>query len=271
MTYRATILGCGSSGGVPRVGTGWGTCDPAEPRNRRRRCSLLVERMGEGGTTAVLIDTAPDLREQLIDAQVTRLDAVLYTHEHADHTHGIDDLRGLVLANRKRVPVYCDLETSISLLGKFGYCFATPAGSDYPPILTEHRIADGERVTIDGPGGPITFLPFEVDHGTITALGFRIGGFAYSPDVVDVPERSLPAISGLDIWVVDALRQAQHPSHFSLSDALVWIERMRPGRAVLTNMHNDLDYRRLCASLPAGVMPAYDGYAFAFDGDARRL
>ena len=165
MTLTVTILGCGSSGGVPRPGTGWGACDPKNPKNRRRRCSLLVERRNkEGGCTRVLVDTSPDLREQLLDANVDWLDGVLITHEHADHTHGIDDLRGLVLHRRRRVDVYLDELTS-SVIGKrFGYCFVTPPGSNYPPILNEHRLSAGHDVTIVGEGGPVTALPFPIRY-----------------------------------------------------------------------------------------------------------
>jgi len=157
LSLRVTILGCGSSGGVPRVGSGWGACDPAEPRNRRRRCSIFVEqtglgeRTGEAGTTTILVDTSPDLREQLLDAGVKRLDAVLYTHEHADHTHGIDDLRGLVLTARRRVPVHLDEATATMMRARFLYCFETPPGGDYPPIVDEHRLHAGTPVRVDGP------------------------------------------------------------------------------------------------------------------------
>lgn len=259
MTYTFTILGCGSSGGVPRVGQGWGDCDPANPKNRRRRCSLLVEREGAEGRTTVLIDTSPDLREQLLGANVGALDAVLYSHDHADHTHGIDDLRPLALTQRKRLDVYTDERTSALLHERFGYCFETPLGSDYPPILREHRLHEGRELTISGKGGEISALPFPMQHGSTTALGFRIGGTAYSCDVNDLPPASLPALEGLDLWIVDALRYRPHPSHFSVDDALAWIERMKPRRAVLTNLHNDLDYEALRTRLPANVEPAYDG------------
>ncbi|MCA1952376.1 MAG: MBL fold metallo-hydrolase [Hyphomicrobiales bacterium] len=260
-----TILGCGSSGGVPRVAQGWGKCDPAEPRNRRRRCSILIERHDGGGTTRILVDTSPDLREQLIDAGVRALDAVVFTHEHADHTHGIDDLRPLVLAMRRRIPIHADERTLALLHARFGYCFATPAGSDYPPILTDHLIAAGTDFTIDGAGGPVRLQPFRLEHGNIDALGFRIGGFAYAPDVSAIPAESLAAVSGLDCWVLDALRDTPHPTHFSLGEALGWIARMRPARAVLTNLHTDLDYGRLVRELPKGIEPAYDGLQIAWD------
>ncbi len=259
MTLSITILGCGSSGGVPRVGSGWGACDPAEPRNRRRRCSVLVERAGEGGTTAVLVDTSPDLREQLLDAEVRRLDAVLLTHEHADHTHGIDDLRALVIHMRRRMPVYMDEATRAIMRDRFGYCFTTPPGSDYPPILEERPIAHDDPVTIDGPGGAIRALPLPVRHGTIDALGFRFDDLAYVPDVSTMPETTERRLHGLDVLIIDALRYTPHPTHFSVAEALALIERVRPRRAVLTNLHTDLDYAKLARELPEGVVPAFDG------------
>lgn len=254
-----TILGCGSSAGVPRVAQGWGACDPANPKNRRRRCSLLVERIGPHGKTSVLIDTSPDLREQLLAANVQQLDGVLFTHDHADHSHGIDDLRPLVLHQRRRADVYLDAVTSAALHAKFGYCFETPPESSYPPIVTEHRIAAGKPVTIDGEGGPLTALPFAQMHGGGTTLGFRFDGLAYSCDVSDIPDESLPTLQNLDLWILDALRYKPHPSHFSVDETLDWIERMRPRRAILTNLHTDLDFEILRRSLPENVEPAYDG------------
>ena len=272
---RLTILGCGSSGGVPRVGYGWGACDPAEPRNRRRRCSLLVQRQGDGGSkgdgsgdgaaTTLLVDTAPDLREQLIDAAVQRLDAVLFTHAHADHTHGIDDVRPLVIHMRRRIPVFADARTRSLLEARFGYCFETPPGSEYPPILDMHDLADGEAMQVDGPGGAITALPFGLEHGNEAALGFRFGPAAYAPDVSLMPEASQARLHGLDLLIIDALRDTPHPTHYSVSDALALIETVRPRRAILTNLHTDLDYATLSAKLPPNVVPAYDGLSVTLD------
>jgi phosphoribosyl 1,2-cyclic phosphate phosphodiesterase len=259
MTLTFTILGCGSSGGVPRPGLGWGACDPTNPKNRRRRTALLIERRSKSGTTRVLVDTSPDLREQLLEADVGWLDGVLYTHAHADHTHGIDDLRALVLHKRRKVDIYCDAITSQLLRTRFDYCFATPPGSEYPPILNEHRIAAGKTLSINGEGGPIEALPFLQAHGDIASLGFRFGTLAYSCDVSDLPAATVAGLSGLDVWIVDALRYTPHPSHFSLSEALAWISRIRPRRALLTNLHADLDYAKLRRELPAHVEPAYDG------------
>lgn len=257
----ATILGCGSSGGVPRIGNDWGACDPREPRNRRRRCSLLIEgwRDGNPEPTRVLVDTGADLREQLLDANVDRVDAVLYTHEHADHSHGIDDLRVLALHNRRRVDVYFTPECGDRLREAFGYCFFTPAGSSYPPILNAHEIEPGSEIEVDGPGGALAISAFDLIHGDIHALGYRIGGLAYACDLSAVPEGSNKALENLDIWIVDALRPTPHPSHLSLPETLDLIEHFKPRQAVLTNMHIDLDYHATDVETPSNVTPAFDG------------
>lgn len=257
----ATIMGSGSSGGVPRIGGNWGVCDPADPRNRRRRCSLLIEGWsGEGGEpTRIVIDTGCDLREQLLSANVDRVDAVLYTHEHADHTHGIDDLRVLALNNGKRVDVYFSREAGQRIVSAFSYCFTAPPGSGYPPILNQNLLTAGHPVTISGPGGDIEVLPFRQEHGEISSLGFRVGTFAYSCDLSGIPPESEATVSGLDVWVLDALRPAPHPSHLSLSQALAAVETFRPRTAILTNLHIDLDYAETERSTPRHVHPAYDG------------
>ncbi|PZX48244.1 phosphoribosyl 1,2-cyclic phosphate phosphodiesterase [Roseinatronobacter thiooxidans] len=254
---RATILGCGSSGGVPRLGGDWGACDPANPRNTRRRCSLLLERVTDAGRTQVLIDTSPDMRAQLLDAGIGRLDAVVFTHSHADHVHGIDDLRQIVFNTRERLAVWADGATQDALYSRFGYAFTQPAGSPYPPILDMHTI-DG-AITIDGAGGPLTLHPLRLNHGSIDALGFRVGGLAYTPDVVMIYPESWPMLQGLDLWIVDALRRKPHPTHAHLDMALDWIAQARPARAVLTNMHVDLDYATVAAETPDHVTPAHDG------------
>lgn len=259
MTLAVTILGCGSSGGVPRVGQGWGACDPNNPRNRRRRCSILVEKAAAAGRTTALVDTSPDLREQLLGGDITRLNGVVFTHEHADHTHGIDDLRPLAIVQRRRIDVYADRRTSEFLHRRFSYCFKTPEGSEYPPILQEHRIEAGKPARISGDGGAIEVLPFELVHGSISALGLRFGGLAYTPDVSAIPDVSLQALEGLDVWIVDALRERPHPSHFTVEQALGWVARLGPKRAILTNLHTDLDYEALRRVLPPNVEPAYDG------------
>jgi len=248
---------------VPRPALGWGACDPKNPKNRRRRTSLLVERHEGDEPTRVLVDTSPDLREQLLEADVDGLDGVLYSHEHADHTHGIDDLRALAIHRRRRVDVYLDEPTAKVVTARFGYCFATPAGSEYPPILAEHRIVAGRAFAIDGAGGSIPVLPFLQEHGDIVSLGFRFDQLAYSCDLKSLPAESVAALAGIDVWILDALRYTPHPSHFSVEEALHWIARIRPRRAVLTNLHSDLDYDALRAKLPPNVEPAYDGMRLA--------
>ncbi len=258
--FRFTILGCGSSPGVPRIGGEWGACDPNEPRNRRRRASLLIERIRPGGEkTVVVVDTGPDFREQMLSAGVGWADGIVYTHPHADHIHGIDDLRSLVINRRRRVDVYANDFTMARLSEAFGYCFETPPGSNYPPIARPHRIAAGETFSIDGPGGRVEILPYDQQHGDIVSLGLRVGGFAYSSDVSRMPEASLAHLRELDVLVVDALRYTPHPSHFSLEEALDLSASIRPRRTILTHMHIDLDYRTVAAEVPAGVEPAYDG------------
>ncbi|PWJ22536.1 MBL fold metallo-hydrolase [Jannaschia seohaensis] len=264
-TLRFTILGCGSSGGVPRLGGHWGACDPADPRNRRRRCSMMVERVTEDGITRVLIDTSPDMREQLLSAGVGALDGVVWTHAHADHVHGIDDLRMIVFNQRRMLDVWADDATYAALETRFGYAFRTPPGSSYPPILTRHRLEG--TTTIEGAGGPLTVLPIPVGHGDIEALGLRIGDLAYMPDVNTIPESAEWLLSGLEVWVLDALRRTPHPSHLSLGEALNWIERMDPARGVLTNMHVDLDWATVDAETPDHVTPAWDGMVLELEDD----
>lgn len=226
------------------------------------RCSALVQKTGPHGTTQVLIDTSPDMRRQLLDAEVSHLDGVIYTHAHADHVHGIDDLRQVVFAMRERVKVWADQETQNDLIARFGYAFIQPEGSNYPAILDLNAIRG--PVTIDGPGGAITFDPIKVNHGQIDALGFRIGSLAYIPDVLEIYEDSWPKLTGLDTLVIDALRYEPHPSHAHLDLALEWIERAAPNTAVLTNMHIDLDYETLQAETKDHITPAYDGMVIAF-------
>jgi phosphoribosyl 1,2-cyclic phosphate phosphodiesterase len=262
---EATILGSGSSTGVPRIGgpdgTGdWGACDPANPKNRRRRCSILVRRKDVGGETCVLVDTSPDLREQLLSARVTRLDAALITHDHADQLHGIDDLRTVAYLMRKRIDVYSDRQTMDAVRQRFGYCFHTPEGSAYPPILVAHGIPEPfHDLIIEGPGGPIAVSTFWQQHGRVRSLGFRFGPIAYSSDVNALDEDAFAALEGTGIWIVDALRHEPHPTHANVATALAWIARVKPRRGILTNLHLDLDYETLKRELPAGVEPAFDG------------
>lgn len=262
MSLKFTILGCGTSGGVPRIGGDWGNCDPANPKNHRLRCSMLVEREGDEGKTTVLIDTSPDARQQMLGAGVVWLDGVLFTHDHADHTHGIDDLRVVAMNGRSRVDVYCDAHTGNVLDQRFAYCFHTQPGSGYRPILNKHIIKPGKPIEIEGKGGAIEALPYHQHHGEIMSVGYRFGNVAYSCDINGLPQESYKYLEGLDVWIVDALRLTMHPSHFSLEEALAAIEKVGPKRAILTHMHTDLDYGALVRELPKGVEPAYDGMTF---------
>jgi phosphoribosyl 1,2-cyclic phosphate phosphodiesterase len=228
---------------------------------------MLVARVrADGSATQVLIDTSPDLREQALSAGLASLDGVLFTHPHADHTHGIDDLRGFVINTRRRVDVYADTPTMARIRESFRYCFETPPGSEYPPILNAHPLATNVPLTIDGPGGPITALPVSQRHGRISSLSFRIGGLAYSPDVSDLEPDAQAALQDLDVWIVNALRYSPHPNHLSVEQALAWIDRLRPKRAILTHMHVDLDYETLRRSLPHNVEPAFDGMRIELPG-----
>ena len=258
MALTFTILGCGSSGGVPRIDGNWGACDPENPKNRRRRCSALIEQTARAGSTRLLIDTSPDMREQLIAAKAEHIDAVLYTHDHADHAHGIDDLRAYALNAQAKVPVYSDATTIGLLTEKFRYCFVPSATGSYPAILKAHTIEPKEPLTLGGKGGLVTVTPYVQKHGEGLSLGYRLGNLAYSPDVSGIPDESIPMLEGLDVWIVDALRPMPHPGHFNVKEALEWIERLKPKRAILTHLHVDLDYDKLKRKLPAHVEPAYD-------------
>ncbi|MEO1136941.1 MAG: MBL fold metallo-hydrolase [Pseudomonadota bacterium] len=268
---RVTILGSGSSGGVPRVGGAdgegeWGACDPGEPKNRRSRCSILVQREHpEHGfmpdkVTSVLVDTSPDMRMQLLAAKCSRLDAVLFTHDHADQTHGIDDLRVLALQMRQRIPVYIDDETAGGLLSRFRYCFEQAEGSLYPPILDKIDMPlCGEKFVIEGPSGPIPVQSFLQYHGGVNSLGFRFGDIAYSSDVVGFPQQSFEALAGTQTWIVDALQYKPHKTHAHLDLTLEWLARVKPNIGILTNLHVSMDYQTLKNSLPPSIEPAYDG------------
>lgn len=275
---RITILGSGSSGGVPRFGGAdgagdWGSCDPGEPKNRRTRCSILVQRehpefgFAHDKTTSVLVDTSPDMRAQVLAARCSRLDAVLFTHDHADQAHGIDDLRVFALHMRKRVPVYIDDATAGDLLDRFRYCFEQAPGSLYPPILDKIDMPPcGERFSVDGPSGPIPVTAFLQYHGGVDSLGFRFGDMAYSSDVVGLPDESFDILAGVNVWIVDALQYKPHKTHAHLDLALEWLARIRPKRGVLTNLHVHMDYASLKNRLPTGVEPAFDG--LTIDGNA---
>lgn len=272
MVVQARILGCGSSGGVPRIGNVWGACDPHNVKNRRRRCSMLFSAFQERAkipistnigsdvpATHVLIDTGADMREQLLSVGIKDLDAVFYTHEHADHVHGMDDLRVLAIQNSRRMDVYIHPDNKQAIVPRFDYCFTAPKNSLYPPILNLHEFDYFKEVSISGQGGGVDLYCFPQLHGSITSVGYRAKDFAYSSDLHDIPKQSYDMLSGLGIWVVDALRYKPHATHFNVEDALSWIDYFKPKRAILTNMHIDLDYETLKKELPSNVEPAYDG------------
>lgn len=258
-----TILGSGSSGGVPRLGGHWGDCDPNNPKNRRRRCSMLIERETKDGKTTVLIDTSPDMRAQLLDANIGELDAVVYTHSHADHVHGIDDLRMIVFNMRKRLPVWADGPTQEALYSRFGYAFVQPAGSPYPPILDMFTIKGD--VEISGAGGIITLTPIKVNHGSIDALGFRVNDLCYMPDVAEIYDDAWVQLQGLDCWILDTLRRTPHPTHAHFEKSLQWIAQVAPRRAVLTNMHIDLDHATVEGETDDYINAAYDGMQIVYE------
>jgi phosphoribosyl 1,2-cyclic phosphate phosphodiesterase len=248
---RVVMLGSGTSSGVPRIGPDWGACDPANPRNWRRRVSILVE----AGDTRLLVDTGPDLRMQLLDAGDGRLTAVLYTHDHADHTHGIDDLRALFHATRRPVDCYMNEATQTRLRHRFSYAFS--GGHGYSPSVCAHPLGPAM------PFGPILVRPFRQVHGPIDSIGYRFDcdgkSIAYSTDVNTIPEESWPCLDRLDLWIVDALRRTPHPTHSHLDQTLGWIARARPAEAWLTHMDQSMDHDTLAAELPDGVSPGYDG------------
>ncbi len=259
--FEYTVLGCGSSGGVPRSDGDWGDCNPADPRNRRTRCSLLVRRPGGGPgdeATTVVVDTSPDFRAQMLAADVRRLDAVLYTHDHADQTHGIDDLRVFAMRSRAQIECWMDDATRARLAQRFDYIFT--GGQGYPAIARAAALPEhGRPWSVDGPSGPIPIVTFDQAHGPIRSVGYRIGDAAYSSDLSDLPDEAFETLAGVRLWILDALRWTPHPTHIHVDKALEWIERVGCERAVLTNLHIDLDYGTLKARLPAGVEPAYDG------------
>lgn len=257
---RVTVLGCGSSPGVPRVNGDWGKCDPHNPKNTRMRASILVERIAQGGgRTTVVIDTGPDFRAQMLMAGVTDLDAAVYTHPHADHIHGIDDLRSFVLGSGQLMPIWADDATLRRLREGFGYCFSTPPGSDYPPILQPNMIDHAASFMVEGQGGPITFEPLPMHHGRITSLGFRFGDIAYCSDVSRFPDATLQRMGDLDVLIIDALQYREHPSHLSLAQSLAVIDSLAPRYAFLTHMHTPLDHDTVDCETPGHVTPCHDG------------
>ncbi|MDC1498732.1 MBL fold metallo-hydrolase [Amylibacter sp.] len=255
-----TILGCGSSGGVPRLGGIWGNCDPKNPKNFRKRCSLLVQRIENKSVTSVLIDTTPDMRQQLLDTNIGQLDAVIYTHEHADHLHGLDDLRMIVINMQKRLQVYASKQTKKSILERFEYAFKTPIGSPYPPILDMNELP--KDLQIHGPGGTIDFTTFDVEHGNILVSAIKVNNILYTPDISAL--KNDDEIKNLDYWILDSLRYKPHPSHINLEEALELINKYKPKRSILTNLHVDLDYTSLLNETPDNVVPAHDGLQIKF-------
>lgn len=262
---KTTILGSGSSGGVPRLGGvdgrgQWGACDPDNPKNRRTRCSALFQQVTDDGMTSLLVDTSPDMRAQLLAAHVTNLDGVILSHEHADQLHGIDDLRLVYHEMRKQVDVYTDSGTADGVLSRFAYCFTQKPGSYYPPIAAMHILPEPfEILTVNGAGGALPVQFFWQTHGAIRSLGVRLGPVAYSSDVNALDDDAFAALDGVECWIVDALRYTPHISHANVETALKWIARVKPKRAILTNLHIDLDFEKLRQELPDGVEPAYDG------------
>lgn len=254
---RFTILGCGSSGGVPRLGGNWGACDSSNSRNSRMRCSLLIQRFEDNGVTSVLIDTSPDMRRQLLDAKIGALDAVVYTHEHADHLHGLDDLRMIVLAMKKRLPVYAAPRAKNMILQRFGYAFTAPANSPYPPILDMHDL--GDELAVNGAGGTIKITTFDVVHGNMDVRAICVNNVLYTPDISAFRDDPANDLAEIDCWILDSLRYKEHPSHANVEQALKWIETYSPKRAILTNLHIDLDYDILNGETPQNVSPAHDG------------
>ena len=256
---RVTILGCGTSAGVPRPGGKdgkgeWGAANPADPRNRRRRCSILVQDQGK----TLLVDTSPDLRSQLLDAEVERIDAVLWTHDHADQLHGIDDLRPFML-HHGLIESWSVVRTFGVLQRRFGYCFEQDG---YYAAIYRHSL-------IEGPfrAAGIAVTPIPQDHGSIPSLGFRFGRFAYANDVVELPDEAFEVMAGVEVLVVDAMRYRPHPTHAHLERTLGWIERIGPQRAFLTNLHVDMDYAELDRHTPDNVHPCHDGQAIDINGE----
>lgn len=250
---KIQILGCGPSVGVPSVGGWWGNCNPDNPKNRRRRSSIFIQE----NNTDILIDTSPDLREQFIDANISHIDAVLYTHAHADHLHGIDELRVINNIMKSEIPIYGNQETIDEIKSRFGYVFGSIKSEYfYKPVLIPNIIKHKESFKIND----VEILPFNQDHGFGgTTLGFRIHNFAYSTDVVKFEEDSFELLKDLDVWIVDCLREKPHETHAHLDLALEWINRLKPKKTILVHLSQMLDYDELKSKLPSSVKPAYDG------------
>lgn len=257
---KVTLLGTGGSAGVPLVSTQpggfWGNCDPTDPRNRRTRTSALVEVDGR----TILIDAGPDLRTQLLGVGLTRLDAVLFTHAHADHVAGIDDLRQANRISGGSIPAFADDPTMTELETRFAYAMRPHSGEFFArPALVGHRVAAGQRFSAAG----VEVLAIHQDHGFAPSLGYRIRDFAYSTDVLRMDDAVLDSLEGLKLWVVGCFRRTQHPGHATLDQVLEWVARIRPERTVFTQMGQDLDYATTLAGLPSGVEPGFDGWSLS--------
>ena len=264
--YKFTILGCGSSPGVPRANGDWGACNPTNPKNYRYRASLLIQRIAANGDkTTIVVDTGPDFRSQMVEANVNDITSVVYTHAHADHIHGIDDLRTYAISKKQLIDIYADDATFKRLNEAFGYCFTTPKCSNYPPILKRHQITPYKELVVSGPGGTIPLFPVLQIHGDIHSLGFRVGNVAYCTDVNEFPEETPAHLKNLDVLIIDALQYRTHPSHFSVDEAVEWSQKLGAKRVILTHMHVPLDYDEVSKYTPENVEPAYHGLTFEVD------
>lgn len=251
---KITVLGCGASSGVPLIGCVCPVCASTNPKNKRSRVSIVVE----SATTRILVDTSPDLRHQALTNNIKEIDAVIYTHAHADHVHGIDDVRSFNYAKNAALDIYGDKETLKNLHERFSYCFLPPRPEKtgwFRPCLIANEIKASQKFTI----GDIEIAAFEQTHGKGKTLGLRFGKFAYSTDVNFLDEKALETLAGIDVWLVDCLRHSPAPTHAHLDLTLEWVAKIRPRQAYLTHMNHEFDYDELKAQLPENVSPAHDG------------
>lgn len=256
---KVTVLGCGTSSGVPMVGCSCEVCRSSDLRNHRLRCSILIEVRGQ----RILVDTSPDFREQALSVGLDRLDAILFTHAHADHVHGIDDVRALNYLLGRGIDAHGAPDVLDQIRARFSYAFhaPNPDAGWWRPVLVPKPFTGPFRV------GSVSVIPFPQQHGRLTTWGFRVGRFAYSSDASAIPEESFRVLEGVDVWIVDCLRERPHPSHAHLDLTLSWIERVRPRQAVLTHMNHEVDYGYWQAILPDGVVPAHDGLVLPIEDE----